>query len=467
MKKLWSLLALILAFVILIGSYFYIKNKPKETKTPEATSSVTSEQLLNVDKDKITKMTLSSKSGDLVIEKKDSKWVATGSSAKLEQNNVDGIASSFAELSSSKVIEENAADLTKYGLKQPSVTAKVTLQGGEEKTVYLGDKTPTGTSYYLMVKDVNKVYAVDARYGTNFSYTIDALRDLAFANSLDITKINYFKEVPSQGKVVEIKANEAGLEGQEYGINVFSLIQPYKEQFSIDSTKFQDVIKVIPEIKATEIAEDNAKDLSKYGLDKPKLEVMAKDTDNNTFHIYIGKDASDSLTYFRLEDSNVVYKADKTQLDSLSIEPFKLISRFAYLVNIDDVDRVVVQTKDKKYESVLSRTLTKKAEKEGDKDEYATTYKVNGKDIVEADYKKYYQVVVGLLLDAESEKTVPENPEVTITYYLNKGDKKEVVVKYVPYDNNFYAVYKNGISQFVISKDKLNAMLSASEQLVK
>jgi hypothetical protein len=467
MKKLWSLLALVLTFVILIGSYFYIKNKPAKVTTPDEPAKVTTEQLLKLDKDKISKMVLTSKASELIIEKKNNQWVATGTSAKLNQNTVDGIASSFVELTSDKLIEENSSDLTKYGLKEPSVTAKVVLQGGEEKIVYLGNKTPTATGYYLMVKDINKVYTVEARYGTNFSYKLEELRDKTITSSIDLTKLNYFKVTPSQGKVVEVKANEQGKEGQEYGMNIYSLVQPYKQQFSVDSNKFGEITKVIPEIAATDVVEDNAKDLAKYGLDKPKLEVLATDTDKKSFHIFIGKDASDTLTYFKLADSNIVYTTDKEKLKSFNVDPVAIISRFTSLVNIDDVDKFEIQSKDKKYEVTLSRKLLKKAEKEGDKDEYETTYKINGKDVKEEDFKKYYQVVIGLLFDAESEKTVPENPEVTTTFYLNKGDNKQVVVKYVPYDNNFYAVYKNGVSEFVISKDKLNAMLSASEQLAK
>lgn len=466
MRKLWSMLALVLAFVILIGSYFYIKNKPQKEETSDE-PSVTSEQLLDVEKDKIVKMVLTSKAGEISFEKKGDKWTATGSNANIDQNTVDSIASSFVELSSEKLIEENPADLSKYGLKEPEVTAKAILQSGEEKIVYLGNKTPTGSSYYLMVKGVSKVYTVESRFGTNFSYKLDELKDKTFAASIDVTKINYFKVTPSQGKVVEIKANEQSEEAQQYGINVFNLVQPYKQQFSVETTKFEEVIKVIPEIGITDIVEDEAKNLSKYGLDKPKFDVIATDTDKKTFHILIGNDASDTLTYFKLADGKAVYTTSKEQLSKFNVDPFSLISRFSNIVNIDDVDRIEIAAKDKKYDITLSRKLTKKAEKEGEKDEYETTYKVNDKEIKEEDFKKYYQVVIGLLVDAESEKAVSGSPEVTTTFYLNKGDKKQQVVQYIPYDNNFYAVLKNGATEFVIAKDKVNAMLNASAELIK
>jgi ribosome biogenesis protein Nip4 len=245
------------------------------------------------------------------------------------------------------------------------------------------------------------------------------------------------------------------------------MYKPYKIPRSVDTEKVDVIIKAIPEIGIVDIVEENAKELSKYGLDKPILELIAKDKDNHTFHIQIGKDKDTNLVYFKLADSNNVYTTEKEKAKALKPDPFTLITKFAYLVNIDDVDKIDIQTKDKNYVITLTRQLTKKAEKEGEKDEYAVTYKVNDKEIKEEDFKKYYQSLIGLTADAENNKNVGQKAELTTTYYLNKGNTKVVKVEYCPYNADFYSILRDGNAEFLISKDKVNKMLSDLENLIK
>jgi ribosome biogenesis protein Nip4 len=466
MKKLWSLLALVLTLVILIGSYAYVKNKPKK-ETPEE-PTVEKEQILKVDKEKITKMVLTSATGELVLEKKGTEWVVPGVNSKLNQDLINEIADSFSNMQAEKLIEENPKDLEKYGLKKPAVTAKAILQGGEEKVVYLGDKTLVGSTYYLMLKDLQKVYTVWVNHGEHFNYTLESLRDKTLTNEVDFSSLTYLKISPQGEPEIEIKTSEASSDsGQEYGLNIFTMYKPYKIPRSVDTEKVDAVIKAIPEISVVDVVEENAKDLSKYGLDKPTLQVIAKDKENHTFHIQIGKEKGDSLVYFKLADSNNVYTTEKEKAKALKPEPFTLIAKFAYIVNIDDVDKIDIQTKDKNYAITLTRQLTKKAEKEGEKDEYAVTYKINDKEIKEEDFKKYYQSLIGLTADAENDKNIEQKAELTTTYYLNKGNTKVVKVEYSPYNADFYSIFRDGNSEFLISKSKVSKMLSDLENLIK
>lgn len=468
MKKLWSLLGLVLALVLLIGGYLYVKNRPQENNNTTDLVEEKQEQILKLEKDKIIKMVLISKNGEVVIDKKDDKWTVSGTTAKLDQDKIEDIASSFSTMFAEQTIEENPKDLEKYGLKDPVVTAKAVLQGGEEKVVYLGNKTPLGNTYYLMVKDVNKVYAVWMNHGENFSSTVDDLKSKQLANEVDITLVTDLKLVPSEGRTIEITTNKQADAGQEFGINIYNMVKPYSTPRSIDTEKFEEVIKLIPEIQIKDIVEDDAKDLSKYGLSKPKLEFYVKDKNNKTLHLFFGSDLDETTTYFKTADSNAVYTIEKEKIKPIvEVDPFSMISKFTAIVNIEDVDRIEIKSKDKTYNITLTRTLTKKAEKEGEEDEYTTTYKINDKTIKEEDFKKYYQTLIGLIADAENDKNLPNNPEVTTTYYLNKGEQRELRVDYSPYNNDFYVAFKNGTSEFLISRDKVNKMLSETEAKIK
>lgn len=467
MKKLWSLLALVLALAILAGSYVYLKNKPKkdDSANNKNTETAAKEQISRVEKDKISKMILTSSKGEIVFEKKDKEWKIPNVNYKLKQTDIEDIAQSFASMEAEKVVADNAKELETYGLKTPVVTAKAVLNDGTEKVFYLGDKTPLGDTYYLMTKDSTKVYTVWMNHGEHFSTTIDKLRDRNFV-TFEPQETNYLKIVPGNGRTMEIQLNiDKNDESQSYGLNLFRLVKPYSKPRSVDSEKMQAATNAIPTLEIKEFIEDDAKDFSKYGLDKPSLEVEAKDNKNNTVHIFLGKDKDDKSVYFKTADSKSVYTIEKDKVQPLKLDPFAIVDKFAYLVNIDTVDKIVLQGNGKSHTITLSRQVTKKAEKEGEKDEVTTTYKIDDKDIKEEDFKKYYQTLIGVLVDAEIDKKVDEKSEITTTYYLNAGSEREVTVKYAPYNENFYAVFRDGVSEFVVSKDKVQKIFTELEQL--
>jgi hypothetical protein len=156
----------------------------------------------------------------------------------------------------------------------------------------------------------------------------------------------------------------------------------------------------------------------------------------------------------------------KNKTKFLETKPFEIVEKFAYIVNIDDVDKIIVEGRGKTHVITLTRE-TKKAEKEDEEDEVITTYKVDGEEVEEKPFKKYYQSLIGLLADAENDRQLEEQPEVKTTFFLNKGSVREVHVNYTPYDNDFYAVFVDGKSEFVISRQQVYSMLDDLEALIR
>lgn len=106
-----------------------------------------------------------------------------------------------------------------------------------------------------------------------------------------------------------------------------------------------------------------------------------------------------------------------------------------------------------------------KAEEEDEEDEEVATYKVDGKEVEEKPFKKAYQSVIGVLVDSENTKELRENPEVKTTFFLNKGPDREVHINYVPYDDDFYAVFRSGKAEFVVNKKSVHKMLDDVDAL--
>lgn len=129
------------------------------------------------------------------------------------------------------------------------------------------------------------------------------------------------------------------------------------------------------------------------------------------------------------------------------------------------MDKIIIEAPGRTNVITLTRR-TQKAEDEDEEDEVITTYRVDGKEVEEKPFKKYYQSLIGLLVDAELDRELEEQPEVKTTFFLNKGSVREVHVNYVPYDNDFYAVFVNGKSEFVISRRQVAGMLDTLEALI-
>lgn len=458
MKKGRNIIILLVVLAVLVGGYMFLSKRPKKTTT--ATPAAKTISIMKLDVNKINEISIEYNKATINLVKNGSAWqMKDAPGIQLFQGAVNSIVSDFTSLNAERIVVSNSSDLQSYGLSTPVATATATLADGSKKVILLGNKAPSGNDYYLMTKDDPNVYLVSGGSGSCLTVTVSQLRDKTLA-TVDTTKLSYLKIVNKDGKIMEIKANTSQTDKEKQAnINGYILTKPYDKTYEIDSTKFQTYIQDLPSFQISDIIEDNAADLSKYGLDKPRYDVLFTDLDNKNMHLQIGNDKDSIYTYFKVDGSNSVYIMPKDKIDSLYTNPVQLISAFVYLVNIDEVDKIVINNAGKESTIDLSRT-TKKAQKAGDKDTVTTTYKVDGKDVQEKAFKSFYEELVGLTFEQEIDKQIPENPEVTTTFTLNTGTDKVHKIEYCPYDDNFYGAFVDGKCQFIIPKDKVKQMIS-------
>ncbi|HZJ83444.1 MAG TPA: DUF4340 domain-containing protein, partial [Clostridia bacterium] len=481
MMKSKNIIILGVVLALLVGAYFFLTNRP-EPEIPQVQSEKIS--LLSFDKNEIEKIELTTDDGVLtfnqiekeVEEEKDGKkekvkkamWEAEyPHEITLKQMSVDDIAYSFANLQAERVIEEETPDdLEPYGLKDPQAIAKATLKDGSEKILYLGDETPAGNTYYLMVHEDPKVYEVWTNHGQHFLSSLDDVRDKTL-NAINPEEFAYLKIDNQDGRPIEIKLNDMQSEEQvQYGLSLWQMSQPFEEPMGVDSQALMDMLETLPTFSIGGFVEDGAQDLAKYGLDPESAKEFVIKDNENTIHLLFGKEFDEESIYFKTPDSDSVYSMKKSSVEFMDIKPFKLVEKFAYIVNIDDVDKIIVEDKGKTHTLTLTRE-TQKAEGEDEEDEVITTYKVDGEEVEEKPFKKAYQSIIGILVDGESDIELSENPEIKTTFFLNKGNNREVHINYVPFDNDFYAVFRSGKAEFVVNQGIVHSMLDDIEKLIR
>ena len=281
-KKSKNILILAIVLGVLIGTYYFVNNRPQEEGEPSNEKI----ELSKFDKEKIVKMTLKTKDGTLTLEKAGDEWeVDYPHKIELKKSAIDDIAYSFASLYAEQVVDEAPKDLNEYGLKDPQSVAECELDNGEKRTFYLGDKTPVGNTYYIMVEDDPKVYAVWMNHGEHFTYTLSDIRERKLTE-IDMMNFSYLKMAKKDGRPIEIKRNEEQTEEEaSFGLGLWKMTMPYNQPMGVDSDRITKMLDSIPSFTIKDFIDDAPQDLEKYGLSEPEAEFIVKD-DENALHIY-------------------------------------------------------------------------------------------------------------------------------------------------------------------------------------
>lgn len=467
-NRLFTIVSVLLVLVLVIGAYFYVSyvNKKKQ-EAEEKKSSSASVTVTNFDRNKITKIDIKHDGIHLVLEKVKDKWIVNGINNPLyfDQDKIDDIAFSCAQMTAEKVADTNPKDLKKYGLDNPKSIVEATFSDGKKVTFYLGSETPITSTYYLMKKGDPKVYVVWTNHAENFTIKPQKLLSVKIPE-IDTQNITYVKLVRKGQPTIEIKkVDEKNSKENEwkYYVRLWNLVQPYSQPVGVASDKFSEFIENVPNFSPEDIVGEDVYN-PKYGLQSPRIELIVKDN-KNTLHLFVGNNADDSTVYCKMADSKVVFTMSTYKTDFMNtIKPFDLIEKFAYIVNIDYVDKIEIFTKEKKHTLILDKKLIKKATSEEETDEYKYNFQADGRKIDEDTFKKFYQEIIGLLIDGENDKKPIGTPEVTMKFYL--VNKKVDVMEYIPYNDDFYMVVRNGKSDFVIAKEQVQKVLKDLEDLV-
>lgn len=466
MRKLWRIVILIAALGILLGAYFYLSKHPQNAGDSDSSTASKSAELIKVDSDKLNKIQITNEKGSLSLEKTKDKWIISGkSSLKLDETTVDTVVSNFTSgLSGEKLVESNAKDLNKYGLDKPRITATAILKDGTSKTVCIGNETYDKNSYYIKAKDNNNVYTLSVTTADTLNYSLNDLRSKDLT-AIDTSDIRYIKIVNTNGKTIEIKSDETKTADDASTTSGFVVTKPYSSSPNVSSDKMDTLNTAVGDLKISGFLSDTSKELSKYGLDKPKMELVVKDS-KNELRLYFGKTLEDGEVAFKVSGAPAIYSIEKEKMDAFDVNAFDIIDKYVYAPSIDTVNKISIEDGNKKYDLSLMRT-TKKAEKEGESDETVTTYKVNNKTVEEASFKSFYEALIGMTVESENNKNLSETPQVRITYTLNKGSKKATTLSFVNYNEDFYAVFIDGKSEFLISKLQMQSILDKLESIAK
>jgi hypothetical protein len=86
---------------------------------------------------------------------------------------------------------------------------------------------------------------------------------------------------------------------------------------------------------------------------------------------------------------------------------------------------------------------------------------LNGNDMDMNDFKNMYRNISGLTIDGEADSTKAGEPVLRMVLTKSNGDS--VIFRFLKYDDNYYAVERNGYIEFVTGKRNVDNLIQAAK----
>jgi hypothetical protein len=462
------LIALAGALVVVVGlAVWFTLNPPGKPSETASTDDADKVEISKLELEDINEMVIESPRGRLRLVRQGTEWKVDAPVAlALDKTTIEDLGYTFGRLYSEKLIEKEPKDLKVYGLDPPVAVGKATLKDRSVVELRLGNRTPANNTFYLQKAGDPAVYAVWMNHGEHLQWVANDLRDKKLP-TVDPQKLKAVRIARKGRPTIEMIAREEGEEPDVvFSMGVFRIVKPYSRPYATDTQAMSDWMQKMPGFSIEEFVEDNVRDWGRYGLADPSAELYLKD-ETSTLHLFFGSLKGERQVYFRVAGQNNAYAMSADRLEFLDIRPFGLVDKFAFIVNIDNVDKLQVRGGAVDMTLSMTRRTEKVKNDEGKEvDEVVTTYFAQGKEVKEDPFKKVYQSLIGLFIEGENVAPKRRPAEVSMTYTLNTGSKRVHTIEYTPYDVDFYEVHVNGKSEFLMSRSQIRNMLADCEKFL-
>jgi Domain of unknown function (DUF4340) len=175
--KLGRLLIAAVVLAALVGALYWSNRKQASSSTVKA-SVDTTPKILSLDESHITGLTIKRPGQpDLELQKANGNWnIIAPKPLGADEEAVSNVLSAVASLSSDRVVEDKAANLSEYGLKNPPLELDVSASGKDYRLL-VGDKTPSGNATYAMLAGDPRLFTIADYNATAVDKSENDLRD--------------------------------------------------------------------------------------------------------------------------------------------------------------------------------------------------------------------------------------------------------------------------------------------------
>lgn len=472
MKKKIIVLASLVCVIGLLGGLYAVgvaKSKADAGSGKEQDANI--EELLgnNISTvSDIRSFALESQNGSISAKKSGDKWVVDGyKKAQFSQSALDDIANNLISIYSSSTIEENAADLEKYGLVDCAVVQAQDSKGNVQKLL-IGSDTSDGMYTYAKLDTNNAVYMISSALAQKLKVGINDLIDKS-VDTITSSAVSYI-HIQRTGKdemLIEYDPDNAVVKNynKDSGLAALVMRKPIENMIVYPYNVETELLNNSAAIRPVDLVEAEPQDLSKYGLNEPYMSVELKDTKDSAISFKIGgvaptKDGV-NYRYAMFDDKPSVFTVNESALESLvSAGPADLIQPFIALHARSKVNNIKMKLDDKEYKVELKSEgdNTFVTDSDGTKRDKRNIY-INGALVPDDKVSTVYEAIVGLQLeDLVANAKVSGEPAGYIEYDLRESDDDRL--EFYDYDANFYRVKKGEDTSMLASKQEVQKLFA-------
>lgn len=436
MKRSIKLLVLVVVLALCVGGYLGVQQLNQTQKVSEETG--TFDLTARVAED-LTGLSWTANDTTFDLTHDGGAWQRTDDPAfPMDQDKTQAMADDLLALTATRKIE-NVTSPADYGLAEPAFTVTARWKDGTETTYAMGDDTPFGDGYYLLLSGQDTViYTIEDDLSDIFDTTMNALAVLETIPAAEnVTRLTV-------GDSLDLALAEASLT-----INPDQLWYA-AEGYPVDGA--EDLVEAIQTISWDELVTASASDeeLTAWGLDDAATAVTLYDGENAVVSILLGNTDDDGNYYARLPGSTMVYTvaaADVSDLLTVAAEDM----RSATILSLP-------------YEQVQTAALTAgSAEYTLEPADVATATDLEGGEAANPG-EDLWALVLGLTAKGEPEAAVPGDTVLTIEVRSVSG--MEATLTIAEYDADSYLLTMEERTALV-SADEVDKLVRQVKQLAK
>ena len=204
---------------------------------------------------------------------------------------------------------DKPASLKMVGLDPPRGEIRLTLDGGTEATLLLGEREKKEKGVYARRSGEEQVLVLKETFLAEIPKQVADLRDRTLL-ALDREKVDTIELETPKGRTVLSKAEDT------WGIK-----EP--EEASADQGMINDLLWDLTTTRVKEFVDDDAKTLKPYGLDAPPVTVRLLDPQGKPLStLTLARASNDEGAYVRVGDSQAVTLVEARLYERLNKGPF-------------------------------------------------------------------------------------------------------------------------------------------------
>lgn len=319
---------LILALVFVVGiAGVFLMNKSDEKKEEQKQLEG---KLLNIEKENISELYIGP-SGVRAVKEGES-WMIKGPvETEGDKSAIESITGMFGFAKIERTVSSDPAEYSTFGLNPAMSTLVVTHSDGID-TLYVGEKTPTGSFVFARRSGAPEVLMTTTSLETNTAKTLFDLRN---------KKVLGFEK--EDVKSFELK-NKNGL----YSFDKIGADWIFKSPFEgkADKNEVEKIVNRVNTESAKEFVDEAPADLGQYGLAKPSYTVQFLLGENKASkNLLIGKKINDKF-YAKENSRKPVFTVDTSFVSILNADLNTLRNKKLADFVSTDIDRMEINFAD-------------------------------------------------------------------------------------------------------------------------